>query len=111
MAVECEGGGGACARVRRALADAGVTVASGSPGGAIRVLVGPWARLRSDPAAALIEAGPEESGVYADFERARPAATGLVGLDRGRGAGAATSARAPAWSPPPAATKRRRPGW
>ncbi len=80
VTVECEGGGGACARVRTALADAGVDVAGGSPAGAIRVLVGPWARLRSDPAAALIEAGPAESGVYADFER-RGGAFALVGLD------------------------------
>jgi len=80
VAVECEGGGGACARVRGALADAGVDVAAGSPAGAIRVLVGPWARLRGDPAAALIEAGPAESGVYAEFER-RPGGFGLVGLD------------------------------
>jgi hypothetical protein len=78
--VECEGGGGACAEVREALAGAGVAVASGSPSGAIRILVGPWARLRSDPAAALIEAGPAESGVYADFE-SRGSAYGLVGLD------------------------------
>jgi hypothetical protein len=80
VTVECEGGGGACARVREALADAGAAVASGSPGGAIRVLVGPWARLRSDPAAALIESGPAESGVYADFERGRGGYR-LVGLD------------------------------
>jgi hypothetical protein len=80
VAVDCEGGGGACARVRGALAEAGVSVAAGSPGGAIRVLVGPWARLRSDPAAALIEAGPAESGVYADFER-RGGGYALVGLD------------------------------
>jgi hypothetical protein len=80
VVVECESGGGACARVRQALADAGVGIASGSPDGAIRVLVGPWARLRSDPAAALIEAGPEESGVYADFER-RGDGYRLVGLD------------------------------
>jgi hypothetical protein len=80
VTVACEGGGGACARVRTALADAGVDVAGGSPSGAIRVLVGPWARLRSDPAAALIEAGPAESGVYADFERRR-GAFALVGLD------------------------------
>ncbi len=80
VAVECEGGGGACARVRQALEAAGVSVASGSPAGAIRVLVGPWAQLRSDPAAALIEAGPEESGVYADFER-RGGGYELVGLD------------------------------
>jgi hypothetical protein len=80
VVVECEGGGGACARTRRALEDAGVTIASGAPSGAIRVLVGPWARLRSDPAAALIEAGPGESGVYADFER-RSGGYELVGLD------------------------------
>ena len=34
----------------------------------------------ADPAAALIEAGPEESGVYADFER-RAGGYDLVGLD------------------------------
>ncbi|HYJ21820.1 MAG TPA: DUF4430 domain-containing protein [Solirubrobacterales bacterium] len=80
VAVECESGGGACAEVRRALEDAGVAVAAGSPAGAIRVLVGPWARLRADPAAALLEVGPEESGVYADFER-RGSGYRLVGLD------------------------------
>ncbi len=50
------------------------------PTGAIRVLVGPWARLRPDPAAALIEAGPAESGVFADFAR-RGGAYALEGLD------------------------------
>jgi hypothetical protein len=80
VVVECEGGGGACAEVREALATAGVPVASGSSSGAIRVLVGPWPRLRSDPAAALIEAGPAESGAYADFE-ARGSGYALVGLD------------------------------
>jgi hypothetical protein len=80
VVVECEGGGGACARVRQALGDAGVAVTGGSPGGAIRVLVGPWVRLRADPAAALIEAGPQESGVYADFEPRRGGYR-LVGLD------------------------------
>jgi uncharacterized protein DUF4430 len=80
VVVECEGGGGACTRVRQALGDAGVSLASGLPASAIRVLVGPWARLRSDPAAALIEAGPAESGVYADFERRRGGYE-LVGLD------------------------------
>ncbi len=81
VAVECEGGGGACGQVREALAAAGVAVASGSPAGAIRVLVGPWARLRSDPAAALIEAGLEESGVFAEFERRRQGYR-LIGLDQ-----------------------------
>jgi hypothetical protein len=72
--------------VRQGLEEAGVSVGGGSPGGAIRVLVGPWAQLRADPAAALIEAGPEESGVYADFER-RGSEYRLVGLDS---SGAAT---------------------
>ncbi len=86
VVVECAGGGEACARTRRALEEVGVTLASGSPRGAIRVLVGPWARLRSDPAAATIEAGPAESGVFADFERAGGGGDGsefdLVGLDQ-----------------------------
>jgi len=60
--------GGACAGVQAALEREGVTLASGSPKGAIRVLVGPWDRLRADPAAKLLEAGPGESGIYANFE-------------------------------------------
>lgn len=66
--VECAGGGSACGATRAALEGEGVQLASGSPKGAIRVLVGPWDRLRSDPAAQLIEEGPAESGVFADFE-------------------------------------------
>jgi len=84
VAVECRGGGGACALARRALEDAGVSVAAGTPAGSIRLLVGPWERLRADPAAALIEAGPEESGVFADFGRRRGEYV-LSGLDQ-RGA-------------------------
>jgi hypothetical protein len=80
VVVECEGGGGACATTRGALEAAGVTIAAGSPQGAIRVLVGPWARLRSDPAAALLESGPAESGVYADFS-AGGGSVRLHGLD------------------------------
>jgi hypothetical protein len=69
VAVECEGREDACATVREALEREGVEFAAGDPDGAIRVLVGPWAQVRTDPAAALIEDGPEESGVYADFEQ------------------------------------------
>jgi len=58
----------ACEATRAALESEGVKLASGSPKGAIRVLVGTWDRLREDPAAALIEEGPAESGVYADFK-------------------------------------------
>jgi hypothetical protein len=68
VAVECAGGGKACEATREALESEGVELASGSPKGAIRVLVGPWARLRDDPAVRLLEEGPAESGVYADFE-------------------------------------------
>lgn len=92
VVVECEGGGAACGIVTKALQKEGVKPAKGSPKGAIRVLVGPWATVRSDPAAALVENGPAESGIYADFETtgagaaagAGGAAAGgwrLVGLD------------------------------
>ena len=59
-----------------------MTVAGGSTEGAIRVLVGPWGRVRSDPAAAQIEDGPRSSGVFADFE-AGPDGDVLQGLDEG----------------------------
>jgi Domain of unknown function (DUF4430) len=42
-------------------------IGGGSPEGAIRVLVGPWARLHEDQASAQLEAGPRASGVYATF--------------------------------------------
>jgi hypothetical protein len=80
VVVECEGGGEACGATRKALEAAGVSISGGSPKGAIRVLVGPWARLRSDPAAAQLEAGPGESGVFAEFSSG-PAGTRLQGLD------------------------------
>lgn len=67
VAVECMGGGGTCDEVRRRLEEAGAEVAAGSPDRAIRVLVGPWARVREDPAAVQIEDGPQTSGVFADF--------------------------------------------
>ncbi|HEU4463091.1 MAG TPA: DUF4430 domain-containing protein, partial [Solirubrobacterales bacterium] len=67
VSVECVGGGEACGEVRESLEGEGVTVASGGPEKAIRVLVGTWDRLRGDPTARLIENGPAESGVYAEF--------------------------------------------
>jgi hypothetical protein len=68
VAVECEGGGVACEETREALEREGVKVAVGEPEKELRILVGPWARVREDPAARAIEAGPAESGVFADFE-------------------------------------------
>ncbi len=83
-AVECMGAAAPCSLVRSRLEDAGVKPAAGSPDGAIRILVGPWARVRSDPAAAQIEKGPESSGVFAEFRR-RGQGFSLEGLDeRGR---------------------------
>jgi hypothetical protein len=60
--------GAACVEAQAALEREGVALASGSPHGAIRVLVGPWDQLREDPAAQLLEDGPAESGIYADFK-------------------------------------------
>jgi hypothetical protein len=68
VVLECDGGGGACATARKALEAEGVKLSSGPAKGAIRMLVGPWGRLREDPAAQLLEAGPGESGIYASFE-------------------------------------------
>ncbi len=68
VVLECDGGGEACDTAREALEGEGVELSSGSPRGAIRMLVGPWDRLRQDPAAQLLEAGPAESGIYADFK-------------------------------------------
>lgn len=80
VAVECLGGGAACAEVDEQLEEAGVDVPSRSPDKAIRILVGPWVRVRQDPAAGQIEDGPQTSGVFAAF---RPEAEDyrLVGLD------------------------------
>lgn len=87
VAVECMGGGSACAEVRSRLEQVGARVRflsripkqsanapdpKGSTRDAIRVLVGPWARLRDDPAAAQLEEGPQTSGVFAEFRRAGP---------------------------------------
>jgi hypothetical protein len=81
VALECDGGGAACGAVLARLRAVGARPASGNPpDGAIRVLVGPWAQLRDDPAAAQLEQGPEVSGVFADFVR-RGGRFELRGLD------------------------------
>jgi hypothetical protein len=80
VVVECEGGGAACGTVTKALEGEGVKVASGSPKSAIRVLVGPWSQVRSDAAAGLVDKGPGESGIYAEFESSQGSER-LVGLD------------------------------
>jgi hypothetical protein len=69
VALECRNAGAACAAVRSRLGAAGIVPAAAPSDDAIRVLVGPWARLRNDPAAAQLEQGPQVSGVFADFTR------------------------------------------
>jgi Domain of unknown function (DUF4430) len=92
VVVECFGGGASCHTVASALEGAGaeVRLVAVSPlrqgegrsvatkGPVIHVLVGPWSRLRRESTAHLIEEGPAESGVYADF-----AGNELVALDEG----------------------------
>ncbi len=75
----------ACDDVARALAGVGVpagrsSVGVGSSRHTLRVLVGPWASLRSDPMARRLEQGPQVSGVFA-----RPVlgGRGLALLDAG----------------------------
>lgn len=80
VSLECRGGGAACAEVGRKLESTGTTLKPHADR-AIRVLVGPWARLRSDPAAAQIEKGPRASGVFARFTATSSGSSVLWGLD------------------------------
>lgn len=67
VAVECMRSPRACEVTRAALEREGVHVATGAPEKALRILVGPWSQVRRDPVARLIEDGPDESGVFAEF--------------------------------------------
>jgi hypothetical protein len=67
VSVDCLGLEAACRRVRTSLEREGVTVSDSSKGGSIRVLVGPWSSLRTDPSSAQIDEGPAVSGVFAEF--------------------------------------------
>lgn len=94
--LECFGGLPACQSAASALKGAGAEVATiavaplrqgegrsvATKGPVIHVLVGPWGRLRRESTAHLIEQGPAESGVFADFESAGGGYE-LVALDEG----------------------------
>jgi hypothetical protein len=107
VVVECLGGGAACDEVKGRLEEAGVSLAQGAAHDAIRVLVGPWAQVRRDAAAGQIEAGPQASGVFADFGR-RAHGYALEGLGedgepkRSFGAGAGLVAATRRYEAPPA---------
>jgi hypothetical protein len=80
VAVECLIVGAPCKLTVAALQREGVEIdLDGSSGSPIQVLVGTWDRLRANSTARLIEEGPAESGVYADFSS--DGQLGLVGLD------------------------------
>lgn len=90
--VYCGGARGACEIVDARLSDAGVETGS-DPGPAddpaegeeeIRVLVGPWEAISTDPVGGLLAGGPQRSGVFATFSGS-DGSVGLVLLDdRGR---------------------------
>ena len=81
-----------CDQVARQLATEGVDVSveptSGKEEGgegeaeALRLLVGPWARIRADPAAALLDDGPSVSGVFARPRDVAGHGYELVALDQ-----------------------------
>jgi hypothetical protein len=73
--VECWGERAPCDWVAGRLRDLGATAVIAETGrgpaaSGPRIIVGPWALVRADPTARLIERGPEESGVFARMARA-----------------------------------------
>lgn len=80
-----------CAAVRDRLASEGVEVSEPGAGESrddarLRVLVGPWNRVREDREARLIEEGPSRSGIFATFAAPGPAVLTLLN-QRGEPAG------------------------
>jgi hypothetical protein len=84
--VECaEARSEACRAVTKGLRAVGVVAGLSAPGAAtgaetLRVLVGRWPQLRTDPAAGQLERGPGESGVFA---RPSPDGRTIAALDPG----------------------------
>ncbi len=81
--IECHTSGEVCEQVADRLGRAGVGApieTSRAPGGEAtsgpRLLVGAWDQIEDDPVAALLEDGPQASGVFARFQQG-----GLVALD------------------------------
>ncbi|HEY5942395.1 MAG TPA: DUF4430 domain-containing protein [Solirubrobacterales bacterium] len=81
VALECALPGPACPAARKALEREGIETVPNAPANAIRILVGTWSQLRADATARLIEEGPAESGVFAEFSG--EGRLELVGLDEG----------------------------
>jgi hypothetical protein len=84
--VVCRGVPAACDEATARLHDAGVsarTVSSAGAGsGAYRVMVGPWAKVRTDAAVGALRGGPANTGVFATFKGPTRSGWHLVGLDQ-----------------------------
>ncbi len=87
VSVECATDRTVCGDAAERLAEEGVDASTGKrdPAGAnadgLRMIVGEWSRVRRDPAARLLDAGPSASGVFAGFEPNAGAGWALSGLD------------------------------
>jgi hypothetical protein len=109
VAIECLDDRAACQLARDRLSGVGVTarMADTKPGGTTpRLLVGTWAKVRSDPVVDGFRGGPASTGVFATVKGSTATGWHLVGLDptgtpvRDLGAGAALVAalgRPPTW--------------
>lgn len=69
VSIDCRAPDGrACALVEEKLTDEGVDLATGNPGpDTLRILVGTWLAISSDPGASRLDAAPSTSGVFARF--------------------------------------------
>jgi len=92
VVVQCrEQQGPACDLVSDQLAADGVEISTGEPGPeSMRVMVGAWPALRSDPVASRLDSAPAVSGVFARFGRegGEGGSVTLTGLDQRGGAAA-----------------------
>jgi hypothetical protein len=84
--VECLGVRPACELASDRLVDAGVTApveprGDGGSAGSTRVLVGTWARVRTDAAVRELRGGPAAHGVFATFKAPDEPRPHLVALD------------------------------
>lgn len=103
--VRCARAGEVCGTVSERLESAGAEVVvpfdegTEPAGPRVAILVGTWARIRTDPDARLLASGPERSGVFARFSGGRRALLTLlnqrsaVAGSLGRGAGLVAALR------------------
>lgn len=85
--VVCRGVPAACEAAAVHLREAGVraqtTAGTQGTSGALRMLVGPWQKVRTDPAVDGLRGGPASTGVFATFKGSLGSPWHLVGLNPG----------------------------